>query len=274
MGRFFQFVVGLFWRYPRAAIGALAFVLGETALGVSGDLLKHAVYGAVVDNVESAVGLRPADMIATILSHIVAIGIAGLIIWLVWAVAQERGKHSQAEVRHSSSESPASIPHAILDEKNKSRIDGTAAVLPGNINIAITSPINGGILEHGKPVTKDGVAIGAYIYPISGTITYLPPGHEVWILNEESPRGKAWPQGKGAIWHDREQPTWEGQTFLWRTQDSVTIVAVAAPPSSRQMFEHYYKVYKETDKWIALDRLPAECTIVARAQAYQRVAKN
>ena len=97
MGRFFKFVVDLFWKYPRTAIGTIASVgLGETAREVLKDIFKHALYGGIIEDIELAVGLKAADMVVQIVSHIVPIGIAGLVVWIVWtvAIAYERRAHS------------------------------------------------------------------------------------------------------------------------------------------------------------------------------------
>jgi hypothetical protein len=118
-----------------------------------------------------------------------------------------------------------------------------------DIIITITYPANEGVLEDGRPDKKNGVLTGGLIYPVRGTITHLPADHEIWILHEGFPSREIWPQGKAVItWRDIEQSKWEGHTFLWKTQDRVTIIAVAAPPSSSQTFEHYYKVEKNVLK--------------------------
>ena len=133
------------------------------------------------------------------------------------------------------------------------------------IQITITSPVNGGFLEDGKQPRQDG-----WSYPVRGTVTHLPSDHEIWILNEGLPSREVWPQGKHTIRYYPERSEWEGQTFLWSWQDSVTIVAVAAPPLSHEMFAYYTKVHEHTGKAVPLSRLPVECTIVARVQARQR----
>jgi hypothetical protein len=86
MGRFFKFVIGTI----------ASVVLGETAREVLKDIFKHALYGGIIENIESAVGLKAADMVVQIVSHIIPIGIAGLVVWIVWtvAIAYDRRAHS------------------------------------------------------------------------------------------------------------------------------------------------------------------------------------
>jgi hypothetical protein len=107
MGRFYRFVVDAF-RKAAIAIGGTV-ILGEVVRGVFGDIFKHALYGGIVDYLELAVGLKAADMIAQVISHIVPIGIAGLVVWIVWtaASASERRKHNKpTAISHTQVGSP------------------------------------------------------------------------------------------------------------------------------------------------------------------------
>ncbi len=134
------------------------------------------------------------------------------------------------------------------------------------IKIAIISPVNGGILEGGEPQQ------GGCLYPVRGTLTHLPPGHKIWILNESTRSGEIWPQISPVRW-PLQQSEWEGRTFVRSGQNNVTIIAVVAPPTSDDFFAYYRDIleqtYKQTQKTFPLKHLPVECTIVARVQARQ-----
>ena len=92
MGRFFKVVIGTI----------ASVVLGETAREVLKDIFKHALYGGIIENIKSAVGLKAADMVVQIVSHVVPIGIAGLVVWIVWtvAIAYERRAHSIFQINN------------------------------------------------------------------------------------------------------------------------------------------------------------------------------
>jgi hypothetical protein len=129
---------------------------------------------------------------------------------------------------------------------------------PRRPQITITSPRT--VLEGGKPDDA------ARRYPVLGTLTHLPDDHTIWVLNEGD-RGKVWPQSK-VVWHS-ERSEWEGSTFVWNSQPSIKIVAVVAPPTSNQLFEFYQVVHEATKEWVAIPRLPGECTVVDRVHPHK-----
>ena len=74
------------------------FGLGEVIRQFCGETLKHAFYSAVVDNIEEAIGLKAAHMIAVALSHIIPIGIGVAIVLAIWHVAFREGRKSNVDV--------------------------------------------------------------------------------------------------------------------------------------------------------------------------------
>jgi hypothetical protein len=153
---------------------------------------------------------------------------------------------------------------------------------PRSPKITITSPRD--VLEGGQPRN------GATIYSVEGTLTYLPSDHKIWVLNE-SDNEQLYPQDE-VRWYP-EQHKWRGSTFVWNNQPDIKIVAVAAPPTSSDLFKYYRTVLKDLGQAhkslndfrqreelpvqmpkfpheVAIPRLPRECTVVDRAHPHRK----
>ena len=127
------------------------------------------------------------------------------------------------------------------------------ATITAENKIQITSPTDGGVLEHPKEQWA------GHTYSVHGTLKYLPKPHSIWLLNASND-GRQWPQE--AARHDPTSGKWEGRIYLPTGQEGTLINAVVAPRTSQQFFE-YYQRYGNSR---ALSQIPDEC--VNRAQVW------
>jgi hypothetical protein len=70
--------------------------------------------------------------------------------------------------------------------------------------IKITHPRTGEMLQGAEPQGK------GFSYPVRGTLTHLPKGHEIWLLTQDGGTGHTFPQGAVQVQYDPVNKTWEG----------------------------------------------------------------
>jgi Predicted nucleotide-binding protein containing TIR-like domain len=118
--------------------------------------------------------------------------------------------------------------------------------------ITITSPRD--VLEGGESRSEGR----ARSYQVLGTFAHLPSDHKIWVLNEND-QGDVYPQKRVVLRSERSE--WEGSTHVWNTQNSIRMLAVAAPPTSNKLFEFYHSVLPEAKKAVPIRGLPDECIV-------------
>jgi len=133
------------------------------------------------------------------------------------------------------------------------------AVFGGDIEI--TSPRTGEILS-GQEALGDG-----FSYQVRGKLKRLPKGHEIWLLTQDESTGMLWPQGFFPVHFDSREKTWMGK-INGSGKKQVKIVAVAAPPTSQDLFRYFQLLGRMLEyKFEPLKRVPAECRNVTSVQA-------
>ena len=125
-------------------------------------------------------------------------------------------------------------------------------------NIQITTPRTGDILLDQKPHGPK------FSYHVKGTFNNLPSDCKIWILTENLSSRKVWPQSPNDLITNNRENTWESRIVT--TGSNVKIHAVAAPPTTQDLF-NYYQEFGSKTGWAALDRIPPECVIRADVQA-------
>jgi hypothetical protein len=130
--------------------------------------------------------------------------------------------------------------------------------------IRITHPRPGEVLADGQPVGR------GYKFPIRGTLKSLPRDHEIWLLTKDA-SGQVWPQGFSAVVFDPQEGTWAGW-IVGGSRLDVNIIAVVAPPTSKDFFSFFQKVVDlHGIKSASLLRVPVEC--VNQASVLARMPK-
>jgi hypothetical protein len=155
----------------------------------------------------------------------------------------------------SISQESADIAHSNWEMTFKylwGQLEKEIAALPRDIQdqIQITSPIDGGTLEDPRP-WADGLS-----YVIRGSLTHLPEGHAIRLINASNDGRRQWPQGFSPVRYQHpRQGEWEGRIYLPYKNPETVIDAVVAPPTSKQLFEYY----QQHGGGHALTHIPMEC---------------
>ena len=227
--------------------------------------------------------------------------ILGLIcgVALAWRILKQRLAHHKEMIDHyeKAIERPNVVrpPHKYrlpsLENPFKAIFLAIELILPIPA-IVITYPVKG-TLEGGEPRGEK-----ARVYSVRAKTRHLSSAHKIWVLTKNE-RGEVWPQEKA--WWNSGRREWEGGVWLWNTQSSVTIVTVAAPPTSDDLFAYYHDVRKhyneiiqryekiieqnaeplkhceesikqarQTQRILQLKRLPLECTIIDEVRARKK----
>jgi hypothetical protein len=136
--------------------------------------------------------------------------------------------------------------------------------------IKITFPRSGEVLDGKKPLGK------GFSYEVRGKLKHLPKGHEIWLLVRDEFSTRVWPQGFERVQFDSSDGSWRGRINpALSGPTNVTIIAVVAPPTSRDFFQYFQRVGDRTrtmpspdgPSYEPLARVPPECTNVAEVQA-------
>jgi hypothetical protein len=131
---------------------------------------------------------------------------------------------------------------------------GIMSLLTGKITI--TSPRFQEVLQYPAPL-GDRLS-----YRMDGTLRHLPQDHAIWLLHAEDEgagRARVWPQGFEAVQYDPVTRRWSGRVSIASSSGSfVRLVAVVAPPTSRDFFSYFQRNGGKTG-YDGLLRIPPEC---------------
>ncbi len=125
--------------------------------------------------------------------------------------------------------------------------------------IQITLPRPGEILSDPKPL---GSSVS---YPVRGRLTFLPEGHEIWLLTADERSRKFWPQSFEPVTFDERTGEWNGRIHVGASP--FRIFAVVAPPTSQDLFRYYQQRGDETRSYPPRSRIPPECLNACSVQA-------
>jgi hypothetical protein len=99
---------------------------------------------------------------------------------------------------------------------------------------------------------------GLRCFEITGRLGFVPEGHAIWVLVQAVGGEQIWPQGFESVKFDDRSHQWSGHFYAPDHDSQVQIVAVVAPPTSREFFTYYQHQVGAT-RAAPLSRIPYEC---------------
>jgi hypothetical protein len=117
-----------------------------------------------------------------------------------------------------------------------------------------------------ETLVDSGKVGGSITYRVRGTLKHLPKDHAIWLLTQDENSDHVWPQGFEAVQFDPSSGEWFGRVIVGPQTKTTKIIAVVAPPTSRDFFIYFQRCGQKTN-WAALNRVPPECWNRADVQA-------